>query len=114
MKVAISIEVGSDLRAQVCPSFGRAPRYVVHDSETGGLTVLENTAASGAHGAGTGAAALMAQHGVETVISGRFGPNAYQALKAAGIRMFVSVSDANAGAALERLQAGSLKEASPA
>lgn len=74
MKVAISIEAGSDLRAPVCPSFGRAPRFLVHDTRTGDMTVVENTAASGAHGAGTEAAALMAQHGVEAVISGRFGP----------------------------------------
>ena len=111
MKIAVSIEAGNDLRAPVSPNFGRAPRFLIYDSDTGDTHVLENAAASGAHGAGTGAAALLVKEGVEAIISGRFGPNAHQALKAAGIRMFVSVSDASAKAAIDRLLAGSLKEA---
>ena len=111
MKVAISIEVGNDLHAPVCPSFGRAPRFIVVDLEDLGETLLNNTAASGAHGAGTGAAALMAQAGVNAVISGRFGPKAFEALKAAGIDMYVSASEDSAGGVLSRFCSGILRKA---
>ncbi len=112
MKVAVSIEGGRDLQAAVCPTFGRAPRFLVTDLETGETTVVENTAASGAHGAGSGAAGLLVRLGVNAVLSGRFGPKAFDALEAARIEMFVSTSDVNAATAIERFRAGLLKKAS--
>jgi predicted Fe-Mo cluster-binding NifX family protein len=110
MKVAVSIEEGKGMTAPVCQTFGRAPWFVVVDDTTGGMTFVANTAASGAHGAGTGAASLMARHGVDAVISGRFGPNAFEALHLAQIRMFVCLTDPTAQEALEQFRAGALQE----
>lgn len=110
-RVAVSIESGSDLRAPVCPSFGRAPRFLVTKPETEeGFEVIENTAARDSHGAGVGAAGLMGRLGVTAVISGRFGPKAYQALHAAGIEMYVALTQGTAAAALERYRNGDLKQ----
>ncbi len=111
MKVAFSIEAGGDLAAALCPAFGRAPRFLVHDLETGLATAFDNDAAAGAHGAGTGAAALMARHGVDAVVSGRFGPKAFEALQAAGIGMHVCGTPCSAKDALERFRSGSLAKA---
>jgi predicted Fe-Mo cluster-binding NifX family protein len=110
MKVAVSIEEGKGLSAAVCPTFGRAPWFVVIDDDTDGMTFLVNAAAAGAQGAGAGAAALLVQHDVQAVISGRFGPTAYEALRSAGIRMFVSIAENSAETALQRFRSGSLKE----
>lgn len=113
MKLAISIEVGSDLRAPICPAFGRAPRFLVHDTATNVTSILVNDAAAGAHGAGTGAAALVVQSGAEAVVSGRFGPKAFEVLQAAGIEMYVTATDGSAATALERFLAGDLRKAVP-
>lgn len=114
MKIAVSIDAGNDLQAPVCQTFGRAPRFLLMNEDSGGTEVIENGAAEGAHGAGTGAAAMLARSGVEAVISGRFGPNAFAALKAAGIRMFVCGPDASVGEAIGRLRGGALVEAESA
>lgn len=114
MRIAVSIDAGNDLQAPVCQTFGRAPRFLLMDEETGGTEVIDNGAAEGAHGAGTGAAAMLARSGVEAVISGRFGPNAFAALTAAGIRMYVCGPDASVGDAIGRLRGGSLAVAQSA
>jgi len=75
----------------------------------GGVEVVQNTAASAAQGAGTGTVSLLADHGVTAVISGRFGPKAYQGLQAAGIEMYVTLVDKDAAGALDRFRAGELK-----
>ena len=57
------------------------------------MEAFENTATSQAHGAGVAAAQFLIDRGAQTVISGRFGPNAYQALSAAGIPMLTQTDD---------------------
>lgn len=114
MKIAVSIDEGNDLQAAVCQTFGRAPRFLLMDEDTDETKVIENDAAQGAHGAGTGAAAMLARSGVGAVISGRFGPNAFTALKAAGIRMYACGADASVGDAIGRLRGGTLVEAESA
>ncbi len=114
MKIAVSIDTGTDLMAPVCQTFGRAPRFLLLDEDTGKTEVIENTAAGGAHGAGTGTTAMLARSGVQAVISGRFGPNAFAALKAAAIRMYVCGPESSVGDAVGRLRGGSLEEAQSA
>jgi predicted Fe-Mo cluster-binding NifX family protein len=111
MRIAVTIDTGRDVQSPVCQTFGRAPRFLVLDDETGLTEVIENTAAAGAHGAGTGAASLLARTGVGAVISGRFGPNAFAALEAAHVRMYLCGPDATAGEALGRLRGGALESA---
>jgi len=108
--VAIAIRGGADLGAHVDPHFGRADSFLLVEASGGnGVQVLRNAAAQGEHGAGVGAAALMVRHGVGAVVAGRFGPKAYDALRAAGIAMHVASEDMTAGQALERLRAGTLE-----
>ncbi|MBW2459412.1 MAG: NifB/NifX family molybdenum-iron cluster-binding protein, partial [Deltaproteobacteria bacterium] len=80
--VAITVAAGGqDLSAQMDDRFGRAEQFLVIEAKTGEvLESLSNPLTAAAHGAGTGVAALMKEHGVKAVISGRFGPKAFAAL----------------------------------
>jgi predicted Fe-Mo cluster-binding NifX family protein len=65
---------------------------VIVDTETGEQVILLNPAADAAGGAGVQAAESVIRHGAEAVISGAFGPNAYDTLAAALVRMFQAES----------------------
>jgi len=109
--VAISVAAGGqDLSSPMDERFGRAAGFLVVDASTGEvLESLGNSASSAAHGAGTGAAALMRDHGVTAVISGRFGPKAHAALSGMGIGAWVAPAGVTAGEALKRFQQGELE-----
>ncbi|RLI37260.1 dinitrogenase iron-molybdenum cofactor biosynthesis protein [Candidatus Bathyarchaeota archaeon] len=86
MKVAVSA-TGPSLDAQVDPRFGRCAYFVIVDTETMQFESIQNTSQYSFSGAGIQAAQLVASKGVKAVLTGNVGPNAYQALSAAGIQI---------------------------
>ena len=91
MKIAISA-TGPTLDAEVDPRFGRCPNFIIVDSETMKFEALENSSAAASGGAGISAAQMTAGQGVQAVITGNCGPNAYQVLSTAGIKIITGVS----------------------
>ncbi len=87
MKIAISSQ-GEDLEALVDPRFGRCPYFIIYDTETKETEGLSNPALEAMGGAGIQAAQLIADRGAEVVITGNVGPNAFQTLNQANIRIF--------------------------
>ncbi|MCP4606318.1 MAG: dinitrogenase iron-molybdenum cofactor biosynthesis protein [Proteobacteria bacterium] len=114
-QVAISVKSVDGLNSILDPRFGRAFAYVVVDIDTNAVvTQLDNTLRQAAHGAGTGAAAMMAKNNVSAVISGRFGPKAFQALDSLGIEMWTAPDGLSVKEAVSRFVSGSLsRESSP-
>jgi predicted Fe-Mo cluster-binding NifX family protein len=113
MKVAVTSS-GKTLDSSVDPRFGRAPYFVVVDVESGAFGVHDNARnLNAAQGAGVQSAATVSDLGVDAVITGHCGPNAFRALKAAGIAVVVgaqgSVKDA-----VEQFKKGKLKPADSA
>jgi predicted Fe-Mo cluster-binding NifX family protein len=107
-RIAITVTTLSDLTAPMDPRFGRAAGFLVlQDGEI--LAKLHNSSLNASHGAGTGAASLMAEHGVGTVISGAFGPKAHAALTELGITMLIAPAGLTAAEALAKAQHGELK-----
>ena len=90
------------------PHFGRAGGFLLVE-EGAEPKFIDNTARAVSHGAGTSAAATMSEYGVQAVISGEFGPKAYQALEKLGIEMWLAPSGLSAWDALERFGKGELK-----
>ena len=84
MKIAITATQPS-LTAPFEPRFGRCAFFIVIDSQTKDWQAVSNPGADSHGGAGTQAAQKIANLGVEAVVSGKFGPNAYAVLQAAGI-----------------------------
>jgi len=100
MKIAVSATGGSS-NALVEPRFGRAPYFVIVDSDTMRFGVVANPDVHRASGAGPAAAALIANSEATVVLTGKVGPNARQALDAAGIE----VVEDTAGTVREAVQA---------
>jgi len=90
-KVAFS-STGRDLNALLDPRFGRCDFFVIVDVETDDVEVFENEAKNASGGAGIQAAQFVANRGVDAVVSGNFGPNAFQTLQADGIEVISGIS----------------------
>ena len=87
MKVAVTSQ-GKDLDSQVDPRFGRAAYILVVDTDRMDYTVLDNSENLNAlKGAGINAAAMVGESGVETLITGFCGPNAFKTLNAANVNV---------------------------
>lgn len=91
MKVAVSATAPS-LEADIDPRFGRARYILIVDTDTMEFEALENPNVMAPGGAGIATAQMVAQRGVQAVIGGNMGPNAAQALMAAGIQLFPGVT----------------------
>lgn len=102
------------LESQLDPQFGRAYAFIIVEPEFENIGSIAaqffNSAAAAAHGAGTAATVIMKSNGVEAVISGRFGPKAYQALQACDIEMWIAPSGISAREAIDLFMAGNLEQ----
>jgi predicted Fe-Mo cluster-binding NifX family protein len=94
MRIAISTK-GNSISSQFDPRFGRAAYFVLVDDESGAWESYANPASSSGGGAGVQAAQFIADQGAQAAISGDFGPNAFEALSAASIRMVQADDRAN-------------------
>jgi len=106
MKAAIC-SAGSTLDSPFDPRFGRCAYFVIVDTDTLEFTADPNPGATMGQGAGVVAAQLVCARGVEAVVAGNFGPNAFQALASAGIRVYTCAA-ATVRQALEELKKGAL------
>lgn len=104
MKIAVSAS-STELESPVDPRFGRCPYYLIVDPETMGFEAVKNPHAAASGGAGIQAAQLIAQKNVEAVLTGSCGPNAFQTLKTAGVKVVVGVTG-TASEAVRRYAAG--------
>lgn len=110
MKIAVSAMQPS-LDADIDPRFGRCRYFLIIDPDTMQFEAVENTSGIASGGAGIATAQMIAGKEVEAVITGNCGPNAYQVLSAAGIKVITGASgkvqDAVEGYKAGKLQASS-------
>jgi predicted Fe-Mo cluster-binding NifX family protein len=92
MKLCVS-STGKDIGSRVDTAFGRAPYFLIIDTETMDLEVLKNSAATVGHGAGIAAAKTVSDKGVDAVLSGYVGPKAFNGLQASDIMVFEGASE---------------------
>jgi predicted Fe-Mo cluster-binding NifX family protein len=86
MKICVTATAG-DLNAQIDPRFGRSQYFVIVDADTMAFEAMPNEAMNAPGGAGIQAAQAMVNKGVDAVISGNMGPNAFQVLSTAGVKI---------------------------
>jgi predicted Fe-Mo cluster-binding NifX family protein len=91
MKIAVSA-TGTTLDATVDPRFGRCRYFVIVDPDTMDFEAVDNSASAAGGGAGIAAAQSVVGKGVEAVLTGNCGPNAFRVLEAGNIRVMTRVS----------------------
>ncbi|RJR39601.1 MAG: dinitrogenase iron-molybdenum cofactor biosynthesis protein [Deltaproteobacteria bacterium] len=110
MKIVLSAS-GPDLEAQVEPRFGRAPYFLMVDTETMACEALTNGQnLQAAQGAGIQAAAMITRQRPAAVLTGHCGPKAFNTLLAAGIGVILGMKGP-VREAVQKYQAGKLAPA---
>jgi len=113
MKLAVSSQGGS-LQSPLEPRFGRAKYFILLDTETGAVSVVDNSVnVNAAQGAGIQTAKRIVELGADALIAGHVGPKAFSTLQAGGIRIYLGASGTVAEA-IEQFKAGKLEAASSA
>jgi predicted Fe-Mo cluster-binding NifX family protein len=109
MKIAVTAQ-GKDVSSEVDLRFGRAKWFIVIDPETGDFEAHDNEVnVNAAQGAGIQTGQNIANLGVEAVITGNVGPNAFKTLNAAAIKIFLADKQ-TVSQAIESFKTGQLKE----
>ena len=115
MKVAVTSQ-GKELSSEIDPRFGRAKwllvvdTEIVVDTETGLSEAYDNAVNLNlAQGAGIQTGQNVVNLGVEAVITGNIGPNAFKTLSAANVKVFLSKAK-TIQETLESFKAGELDE----
>lgn len=92
MKIAVS-STGPDISDAVDPRFGRAAYLLVVESDTMSFKAIDNAGNVNAFkGAGIQAATTLSNEGVDVLLTGYCGPNAFKTLHAAGINIVNDIS----------------------
>lgn len=108
-KIAITSE-GPNLTDMVDPRFGRAGGFVVVDLETMATTYVDNGSSQAmAHGAGIQAAENIANAGAGVILTGYVGPKAFEALKAAGIKIGQNLDNMTVAQAVDLYKSGKVE-----
>lgn len=107
MKICITA-AGQGLDAEIDPRFGRCQYFTIVDPDTMEFESLENAQIAASGGAGIQAAQVVGGKGVEVVLTGNVGPNAYHTLQAAGIKIITGVAG-KVREAVEGYKSGSLQ-----
>jgi len=108
MKICVS-STGKDLNAEVDQRFGRCQYFLIVDTETMNVKTISNESVMSSGGAGIQAAQIVTKEGVDSVITGNIGPNAFQILQAAGIKVFTG-AEGTIKDAIESYKKGTLNE----
>jgi predicted Fe-Mo cluster-binding NifX family protein len=109
MKIIITT-VSPTIESEVDPRFGRGAYLLVIDPDTLEWQAHPNPGVTASGGAGIQAAQFVTEHKAEAVISGDFGPHAFEALNAAGMPMYVFGDSRTAQDVIARFKAGQLEQ----
>ena len=108
MKIAVPAQ-SRELSSEIDPRFGRAEWLMVIDTETAEVNAQKNTVDRSVSMFGIQTAQNLVELGVEAVITGNIGPNAFIVLNTSGINIFLCQSG-TIEQALALLKAGKLEE----
>ena len=92
MKIAVT-SAGNELISDVDPHFGRAKYFIIVDPKTLEYDAVENKQnLNSPQGAGIQAAKTVVDQKADVLISGNCGPNAFEILNGAGIKVVTCIN----------------------
>ncbi len=91
MKICVTSQ-GDSLDSVVDPRFGRCQYFIIVDIDSLEFETVQNPGIAAGGGAGIQSAQLVANKDVEVILTGNVGPNAYQTLQAAGVKIIVGAT----------------------
>ena len=109
MKICITSQ-GDTLQSQVDPRFGRCAYFIIHDTDTRKIEVIKNNNVQNMGGVGVQSGRLVVDKGVNILLTGNVGPNAYQTLQTGEVEVITGVSG-TVEEVLDKYQKGELKAA---
>jgi predicted Fe-Mo cluster-binding NifX family protein len=108
MKIILT-SVSPDLESEVDPRFGRSAYFLLVDTETLERQAFPNPGVNSPGGAGSQAAQFVVNLKPDAVISGDFGPNAFNVLESAGISMHLFGQCRTVAETIQRYKSGQLE-----
>ena len=108
MKICVTSK-GDNLDSDVDPRFGRCRYFIIVDTDTMSFESISNGSSMASGGAGIQAAQTVAKAGVEVVVTGNMGPNAFQTLSAAEVIVFTG-ANGTVKEAVEKYKKGELEK----
>ncbi|MTI47205.1 NifB/NifX family molybdenum-iron cluster-binding protein [Sporosalibacterium faouarense] len=91
MKISMPVDLKS-MDTNLCRSFGRAPYFLIYDTESNESVYLDNSAVASQGGAGIKAAQTIVDSDVNVLLTPRCGENAARVLQAADIKIYKSLN----------------------
>lgn len=108
--VVFTTQSKSGLQSSIDLRFGRAEAFIFIDVDTGKIiNQLSNNSVEATQGAGLGAAAMIASQKVKAVVSGSFGPKAFEALTKLNIEMWITSQECSVQETIKLFNSGLLK-----
>lgn len=108
MIIAIPVDENNE-KTLTCISYGRAPYYLIFDTDSEKVEYVQNTAAESAGGAGIKAAQILVNNKVNILLTERCGQNAADVLIAGKIKIYKALH-VQAMANLKAFLKGELEE----
>lgn len=108
MKIAVSA-TGQNKESLLDRRFGRCEYFLIYDTEVGEFKEIGNNGVSSGGGAGIAAASQVIEENVSVIITGNLGPNAFELIEKAGIKVY-SCEVLPVFRAIEMLQGNKLSE----
>jgi predicted Fe-Mo cluster-binding NifX family protein len=90
MIIAIPVDDQS-IESGVCPSFGRAPYFLFHNTVSKENYFLDNSAAASQGGAGIRASQVIADNGAKALLTPRCGENAEEVLRKSEVLVYKTI-----------------------
>ncbi|ENJ9653075.1 NifB/NifX family molybdenum-iron cluster-binding protein [Clostridium botulinum] len=87
MKIAIS-STGKTMENLLDIRFGRCEYFQIHDTESKEVKMLENEGQNASGGAGIVASNQLVDEKIDVIITGNFGPNAFEIIEKAGVKAY--------------------------
>jgi predicted Fe-Mo cluster-binding NifX family protein len=110
VKIAFTTS-GETLSAALDARFGRAPKFLIYDTDKDDFEVIDNSQnVNAAQGAGVQAAETIVRSGSVGLVTGNCGPKAFRVLAVAGVEVY-NTDAPTVAEALDRYRSGKLTPA---